>query len=170
VSPAVFTWDLYAVLGPLSGLLWLAAAALVFRKPRAAGILAAAGAFITLAFIVGLWLSLERPPFRTMGETRLWYSFFLPLCGLLAYRAFGHPWLLSFGATVAAVFAIVNVLKPEIHSKALMPALQSPYFIPHVTLYILSYALLASCAVAAVLALARRLRGRPDPTLTWGHC
>ena len=31
------------------------------------------GTFISL-----LWHSLERPPLRTMGETRLWYSFFLP--------------------------------------------------------------------------------------------
>lgn len=28
------------------------------------------------SFIVGMWISLERPPMRTMGETRLWYSFF----------------------------------------------------------------------------------------------
>ena len=28
------------------------------------------------AFVCGLWLSLERPPLRTTGETRLWYSFF----------------------------------------------------------------------------------------------
>ncbi|MDR2612000.1 MAG: cytochrome c biogenesis protein CcsA [Deltaproteobacteria bacterium] len=159
------TWGHYQAMGPLAALLWLAAGALVYRRPRAATALLAAGAVLTLAFIAGLWLSLERPPFRTMGETRLWYSFFLPLCGLMAWRSFGHPWLLSFGSVVAAVFAAVNVARPEIHSRTLMPALQSPYFIPHVTLYILSYALLASCAVAAVLTLARLRRGLPEEGL-----
>jgi ABC-type transport system involved in cytochrome c biogenesis permease subunit len=159
------TWTLYAVLGPLSALLWLFSAIWIFRKPRAAAGLLLAGTAVSLAFTAGLWLSLERPPFRTMGETRLWYSFFLSLCGLLAYRSFGHPWLLSFGAVTASVFAFVNVLKPEIHSKALMPALQSPYFIPHVTLYILSYALLASCAVGSAKVLARRRRGLDEEAL-----
>ena len=37
------------------------------------------------AFIVILWTTLERPPMRTMGETRLWYSFFLLLSGLFTY-------------------------------------------------------------------------------------
>jgi ABC-type transport system involved in cytochrome c biogenesis permease subunit len=155
-------WGHYLVLGPLSVACWLAAAALVFRRPRAATALLLSGTLVSLAFTAGLWASLERPPFRTMGETRLWYSFFLPVCGLAAFRAFGHPWLLSFGATVASVFALVNVFRPEIHSKALMPALQSPYFIPHVTLYILSYALLASCAAGSAAALVRRRRGLPD--------
>ncbi|MDR1039528.1 MAG: cytochrome c biogenesis protein CcsA [Deltaproteobacteria bacterium] len=159
------TWGLYLILGPLSAALWLASAALVFRRSRAAAALLLAGTLVSLAFTAGLWLSLERPPFRTMGETRLWYSFFLSLCGLMAYRSFGHPWLLSFGAVTASVFAFVNVLKPEIHSKALMPALQSAYFIPHVTLYILSYALLASCAVGSAMVLVRRRRGEPEEGL-----
>ena len=40
------------------------------------------GLAIFFSFILGMWISLERPPMRTMGETRLWYSFFLPLAGL----------------------------------------------------------------------------------------
>jgi ABC-type transport system involved in cytochrome c biogenesis permease subunit len=156
------TWGHYAFLGPLTVAVWLAAAALVFKRPRAATVLVLCGTAVTLVFTAGLWLSLERPPFRTMGETRLWYSFFLSLCGLMAYRTFGYPWLLGFGAVTASVFAVVNIVKPEIHSRALMPALQSPYFIPHVTLYILSYALLASCAVGAVMVLVRRRRGAPE--------
>jgi ABC-type transport system involved in cytochrome c biogenesis permease subunit len=37
-----------------------------------------------------------------------------------------------------------------------MPALQSPYFIPHVTLYILSYAVLAAAALGSVMILVKR--------------
>ena len=43
------------------------------------------GLAIFFSFILGMWISLERPPMRTMGETRLWYSFFLPLAGLITY-------------------------------------------------------------------------------------
>ena len=39
------------------------------------------GLGVFFSFIVGLWVSLERPPLRTMGETRLWYSLFLPTAG-----------------------------------------------------------------------------------------
>ena len=49
------------------------------RKPYVVGGLTLIGLVIFFCFIVGMWISLERPPMRTMGETRLWYSFFLPL-------------------------------------------------------------------------------------------
>ena len=58
------------------------------------------GLVIFFSFIFGMWISLERPPMRTMGETRLWYSFFLPLAcvgninGFLVSVAFSH-WYLS---------------------------------------------------------------------------
>ncbi len=32
-------------------------------------------------FIVYLWQELDRPPMRTLGETRLWYALFLPIIG-----------------------------------------------------------------------------------------
>ena len=53
------------------------------RKPYVVGGLTLIGLAIFFCFIVGMWISLERPPMRTMGETRLWYSFFLPLAGLI---------------------------------------------------------------------------------------
>jgi ABC-type transport system involved in cytochrome c biogenesis permease subunit len=90
-----------------------------------------------------------------MGETRLWYSFFLSALGLWAYRRWQYCWLLPFTAILASVFTIINVVRPEIHSRTLMPALQSVYFIPHVTMYMLSYSLLAASAVAAVIQLVR---------------
>ncbi|APD06920.1 hypothetical protein UJ101_01401 [Flavobacteriaceae bacterium UJ101] len=34
------------------------------------------GTLIQAIFILNLWQTLERPPLRTLGETRLWYSFF----------------------------------------------------------------------------------------------
>jgi ABC-type transport system involved in cytochrome c biogenesis permease subunit len=109
------------------------------------------GVLVTGFFIAGLWLTLGRPPLRTMGETRLWYAFFLPLAGLLAYRRWPYGWLLIFVTVMASVFTLINVFRPETRSNALMPALQSVYFVPHVTLYMLSYSLLAASAVASVI-------------------
>ena len=93
------------------------------------------GLVIFFSFIFGMWISLERPPMRTMGETRLWYSFFLPLAGLITYVRWKYKWILSFSCILSLVFICINIFKPEIHNKTLMPALQSPWFAPHVIVY-----------------------------------
>ena len=111
------------------------------------------GLAIFFAFILGLWVSLERPPLRTMGETRLWYSFFLPLAGIIVYGRWKYKWILSFSTLLSLGFICVNLFRPEIHSKSLMPALQSPWFAPHVIVYMFSYALLGAAAVMALYLL-----------------
>ncbi|MDR2350852.1 MAG: cytochrome c biogenesis protein CcsA [Deltaproteobacteria bacterium] len=158
-------WTHFEFFGPLAILFWLLGLWFVLKKNDKAVLAIAIGAAVSLVFIIGLWIGLKRPPFRTMGETRLWYSLFLSVLGILAHRRWGYPWLLAFGAALAIVFAAVNLLKPEIHSKTLMPALMSPYFIPHVTLYILSYALLAASAVGSVVIMVKRRKGAEDPKL-----
>jgi ABC-type transport system involved in cytochrome c biogenesis permease subunit len=151
------SWAWHDYLGPLSVVLWLLGAVLALTgRKRPAVVLIASGTAVSAVFIVGLWLFLGRPPLRTMGETRLWYAFFLSTAGLVAYGRWSYSWLLVFVSVVAGVFTVINVLRPEIHSKALMPALQSMYFVPHVVLYMLSYALLAASAVAALVRLAGR--------------
>ncbi|MDE6112514.1 MAG: cytochrome c biogenesis protein CcsA [Bacteroidales bacterium] len=133
------------------------------RRPKAAllqraGTLLYLGGLLALAvFIGGFWLNIERPPFRTMGETRLWYAFFLPLCGILVYKRYRYAFVPAFSALLATVFIAMNLFKPEIHDKTLMPALQSAWFSPHVIIYIFAYALLG---VAFLLACYRLLRRR----------
>lgn len=119
-------------------------------------VLMLAGIALFAAFIIGFWIHLERPPLRTMGETRLWYSFFLSTVGYVAYRRWKFPWLLTFSAVVATVFVMINLAKPEIHSKSLMPALQSHWFVPHVTSYILSYAMFGAATIGAMIQLTKR--------------
>lgn len=112
-----------------------------------------AGLVIFFVFILGMWISLERPPMRTMGETRLWYSFFLPLAGLITYARWKYKWILSFSFILSLVFICINLFKPEIHNKTLMPALQSPWFAPHVIVYMFAYAMLGAATVLAVYLL-----------------
>ena len=108
---------------------------------------------LLLGFIGLLWISLDRPPLRTMGETRLWYSFFAGISGLLTYLRWRYKWILSFSTVLSTVFILLNLLKPEIHDQTLMPALQSPWFIPHVTVYMFSYSLLGCAFLIGVVRL-----------------
>ena len=116
-------------------------------------VLVIAGIAALVGFIVLLWLHLERPPLRTLGETRLWYSLFLPLVGLITYLRWRYKWFLAYAIILASLFLLINYMNPETHSKTLMPALQSPWFVPHVIVYIFSYALLAASSLVAVKGL-----------------
>ncbi len=139
--------------------LWLGAGVIVCKKyTHLANVLMLAGIAIFAAFVVGFWITLGRPPMRTMGETRLWYSLFLSGVGWVSWRRWRYPWLLSYSAVVATVFVMVNLLRPEIHSRGLMPALQSVWFVPHVTSYILSYAMLGAATIGSVIALVKLSR------------
>ena len=85
-----------------------------------------------------------------MGETRLWFSLFLSLIGLVVYLRWRYRWVLPFGCLMAVMFASINIFKPEIHTEELMPALRSPWFVPHVIVYMFSYAVMG---IATILAL-----------------
>ena len=108
-----------------------------------------------ILFIALLWQTLQRPPLRTMGETRLWYSFFLLVAGLFTYARWRYRWIMLFATILATVFIVINILKPEIHDQTLMPALQSAWFVPHVSVYMFSYALFGCATLLAIVALVR---------------
>ena len=156
------SWDEFIYFAVAAVACWTAGAWSAWKdKVMTAVAATAAGLLVFFAYIVFMWVSLERPPLRTMGETRLWYSLFLPLAGLLVYARWRYKWILSFSTLMAAVFICINLFKPEIHSKALMPALQSAWFAPHVIVYMFAYAVLgASALMAAYLLWTQRTDGR----------
>ena len=151
------TWDHFIFFAIPSVLLWTVASAWALRRPKKTlpALFTVLGLGVFFSFILGMWISLERPPLRTMGETRLWYSFFLPVAGLITYQRWGYKWILSFSTILSAVFIIVNIAKPDIHNKVLMPALQSPWFAPHVIIYMFSYAILGAVTLVALYYLIR---------------
>ena len=110
------------------------------RKPYIVGGLTLIGLAIFFCFIVGMWISLERPPMRTMA-------------GLITYSRWRYKWILSFSFILSLVFICINIFKPEIHNKTLMPALQSPWFTPHVIVYMFAYAMLGAATVMAIYLL-----------------
>ena len=138
-------WESFIYFAISAGFCWLLGTILAFKKHRKTAILLSGlGSTIFLLFIIGLWQNLERPPLRTMGETRLWYSFFLSIVGITLYKKCQYSWILGFSTLMSWIFIAINVLKPEIHSKTLMPALQSIWFIPHVIVYMFSYAMMGA--------------------------
>jgi len=146
------TWNTLWLFALPALICWTVAALLSLRggKKGLVYLLTVCGLLIFGSYIAMMWISLERPPMRTMGETRLWYSFFLPLVGLITYSRWQYRWILSFSTLLSAVFLCINILKPEIHSKEMMPALQSPWFAPHVIIYMFAY---ATTGVATLMAL-----------------
>ena len=136
----------------------------LIRKERSpwAILLTALGIILMATFIGMLWTTLERPPLRTMGETRLWYSFFLLISGLFTYIRWRYRWIILFSTLLSTVFILINMLKPEIHDQTLMPALQSGWFIPHVSVYMFSYALMGCATLLAIASLVRPNIGVDD--------
>lgn len=148
------SWDNFLAFALISVALWALGAYCAWRDSRKAALTSTiAGIAVFMAFIVGLWISLERPPLRTMGETRLWYAFFLPVAGLAVYSRWRYKWILSFSTLMSIVFICVNIFKPDIHNKTLMPALQSPWFAPHVIVYMFCYAIMGAATLMAIAAL-----------------
>ncbi len=127
----------------------------LFGRKKAAVCLTVLSAAALLAFICGLWWTLGRPPLRTMGETRLWYSFFALSAGLFTYVRWDYKWILSFSTVLSTVFMVLNLCRPEMHDQTLVPALQSAWFIPHVTVYMFSYSLLGCAFLIALVRLYR---------------
>lgn len=121
----MINWDNFYVFATLS--VWFMAGRAVFAlrsstRSRMAVGFTIAGIMVLGIFIAGLWEYLQRPPLRTMGETRLWYSFFMGIAGLLTYIRWKYRWILSFSTLLSTVFVVINLLKPEIHDQSLMPA------------------------------------------------
>lgn len=146
------SWDSFVWFALAASLFWISGAivSVISKRRLQAAVLTGCGSAIFMTFIVGVWISLGRPPLRTMGETRLWFSLFLSLIGLVVYLRWRYRWVLPFGCLMAVMFASINIFKPEIHTEELMPALRSPWFVPHVIVYMFSYAVMGIATILAI--------------------
>ena len=67
------SWNSFLIYALGAILCWIMGAFLAFREKKVGAMsLSGLGSAVFLTFIIGMWISLERPPLRTMGETRLW--------------------------------------------------------------------------------------------------
>lgn len=163
------SWDSFIWFALAASLFWISGAivSVISKRRLPAAVLTGCGSAIFMTFIVGVWISLGRPPLRTLGETRLWFSLFLSLIGLVVYLRWRYRWVLPFGCLMAVMFASINIFKPEIHTEELMPALRSPWFVPHVIVYMFSYAVMGIATILAIriLWLTRRSAAGSAPAL-----
>lgn len=134
---------------------WLSGTILRFAGRRyplvgtASYVLMLAGTVSLMGFIAGYWHTIERPPLRTLGETRLWYAALIPVVGFLVEYRWKIGWLKYYCMFLAAFFLSINFFHPDMFDKTLMPALQSVWFVPHVVVYLVGYVLLAAASAAA---------------------
>ena len=153
----MFGWSIFPLFAIATALLAIVGSVFALCNRRISALVVSTLSVLVLGlFVALLWIGLERPPMRTMGETRLWYSFFLLVAGVATYARWRFRWVLSFSTLLATVFMVINCLRPELHDKSLMPALQSAWFMPHVAVYMFSYALLGVATLMAIYYLVKR--------------
>ncbi|MFZ2655951.1 MAG: cytochrome c biogenesis protein CcsA [Victivallales bacterium] len=101
------------------------------------------------------WIEAAAPPFGNMYQVQVFLAIcFLPFYLFLSRRD-GIGWTGVYFAAVSGLSLMgAFFMSPDITWKR-MPALQSPWFVPHVTSYMISYAL---AAVAFVMYLVGRIK------------
>lgn len=157
-------WNNFAYFLYLSLVLWIMALCLFsFCRQVFWGMIGYfLGSLVLLCFMVLLWQSLERPPIRTLAETRLWYSFFLSLIAGISYLLYKQGWMLWLGFLGSSLFLFITALNPDTVNKTLMPALQSYWFIPHVIVYLFAYSILGMATLQSGYGLYLNYRQKPD--------
>ena len=157
-------WHYFNLITYISVALWLLSGTLIYSKSKSLrnlSITAHLVATLTIGgFIVALWQNLDRPPLRTLAETRVWYAFFMGLIGCAIYWLYRQKWMLSYSAVMGIVFVVLTYTHPDTMNKALMPALQSVWFIPHVIVYIFAYAMLGMASLTAFYGIYRYKKGQ----------
>ena len=161
----MITWGLFLPFAIVAALFWLMGTVAALRQKEGVSRFCvfsmAAGTVVYSAFIAGLWYGLGRPPLRTLGETRLWYSLFMIVSCLMVYIRWHYRWIPLSSTIVALVFVTINIVRPDIHDQSLMPALQSAWFIPHVTVYMFSYSIFGCAFLLAIAGLWHLRQPRP---------
>jgi ABC-type transport system involved in cytochrome c biogenesis permease subunit len=154
----VLGWNIFPYIASVAIVLSASGAGIALQhkeRSTAATLLSVLAIVVMALFVALLWHTLGRPPLRTMGETRLWYSLFMLVAGAATYHRWHYRWILSFSTLMATVFILINILRPEIHDESLMPALQSAWFIPHVSVYMFSYSLFGCATLLTLVAIVR---------------
>ena len=77
---------------------------------------------------------------------------------LLSHTRWSYKRLIPIAALIAVALCIVSHFMPVIRSTQLVPALQSPWFTPHILVYIICYSLMGVAALIAIYQLLFRPR------------
>ncbi len=141
------------------------------RKRTLSGAIMSAGWLANLALFIINWIAAKEPPFGNMYHVMIFLSLCFPPTLLVLTWRHRLGWLTDYFA-FAAVIPLAGSLSMgrDIHWSR-MPALQSPWFVPHVFAYMVSYAL-AAVAFAVTLAglfSAQRQEEKVEPFRNASH-
>lgn len=137
-------------------------------KRRIAGACWVTGWVVNLAILIANWVVAGEPPFGNMYHVLILLALcFLPLNRLPAYRDRLTGTEVYFAFTSAFAMAGPLFMDRDLHWQR-VPALQSPWFVPHVFTYMVSYALAAVAFVMTVTGFARnRLPARTHAAIDY---
>ncbi len=111
-------------------------------------------AFAVLSLRIGqTWQWLGRPPLKTLCESLLAVSWLTMLILLGIHRWMRMPWLRAGVLLAVAGLLAYAAWHPDLDRINLPPSLQSPWFIPHVLVYLAAYGCLLLAAVGAAVHL-----------------
>lgn len=99
------------------------------------------------------WLSMERPPFKTFHETFVLLTWCMASLALLAGCLHRKSWIFSLASASCAAILIWATLHPDLEEALLPPALQSPWFVPHVVVYFFGYSLVILSGLSGAASL-----------------
>lgn len=154
---------------PLVLICWGVAFAAYLPSPRRRGhgttgmVMLLLGEVVLLAYMSWLWRLLGRPPMRTIPETLLWLALLLPLIGLMMESRWRARLSLLIAVVIGVLVLIGLCFMPATDDNTMMPALRSPWFAPHVLLYMTAYATLCIAMVGAISAVVKSYRRRDIP-------
>lgn len=121
------------------------------KSVKTAYIFAAVGWFANLGIFIKNWYINGYPPFASMYQVLSDISLvFVVLMLLIVWLKPSEKWLAPYFCFGAMIPLVGTLFMDRNMRWSLMPALRSPYFVPHVFSYVLSYAL---CAVAFLLCI-----------------
>ena len=127
----------------------------VMGRTMAARSLEVAGWCTALALLVANWCLAQSLPFGNMRHVLCFFPLVLGPAALYMRRVRGVELTACF-AGVAVVAMVGALCMPMQATWRQMPALQSPWFAPHVTSYVLAYGLLAVSAVQVIMSFSRK--------------
>jgi len=155
VLEGIYPWVVATAL--LHGITLLVSGGALILKRRNlawAGVAAYAATFlVNTAMIALLWVRAERPPFKTLFETLIFYPWCVAAVTLVLIGLHRLFVLVPFAALASLVGLAYALVRPDVEIVSLPPALQSGWFVPHVVTYFVAYAGLFASFVLAVLAL-----------------
>ena len=108
---------------------------------------------VQLILIISIWIDKNTAPLQTIGETRIWYSFFISIVGIFIYLKYRINWMNIFTTFMCIMFHVIVLVKDNTITTPTPPILHSIWFIPHVSLYMVSYAILGCVAILSIINL-----------------